>query len=78
MLLKPGLAGDEPLDVLKSREANPHFPQETTADQFFGEAQWESYRRLGEHIGRKAFPALTAQMPWGPLATALKNLPRRS
>ena len=29
--------------------------QETTAEQFFNEAQWESYRKLGEHIASKLF-----------------------
>jgi hypothetical protein len=29
---------------------HPHFPHETTADQFFDEAQFEAYRALGYHI----------------------------
>ena len=29
---------------------HPDFPHEPTEDQFFDEEQWESYRRLGEHI----------------------------
>jgi hypothetical protein len=33
----------------------PAFPQQTTADQFFDEAQWESYRALGYHLGGKVF-----------------------
>ena len=51
VILKPTLTGDEPLDVLQYAASHSTFPQETTADQFFDEAQWESYRRLGEHIG---------------------------
>jgi len=51
VILKPTLTGDEPLDVLQYAASHPTFPQEATADQFFDEAQWESYRRLGEHIG---------------------------
>jgi len=42
--------GDEPADVLQYARANRPFPQQTTADQFFDEAQWESYRMLGYHI----------------------------
>jgi len=57
-LLKPSLTGTEPLDVAKYREAKPDFPQQTTADQFFDEAQWESYRKLGEHIGDQVLPCL--------------------
>jgi hypothetical protein len=51
VIVKPSITGDEPLDVLQYAASHPAFPQETTADQFFDEAQWESYRRLGEHIG---------------------------
>ncbi len=51
LVMKPTLTGDEPLDVLQYAAAHPTFPQEATSDQFFDEAQWESYRRLGEHIG---------------------------
>ncbi|HEV7733577.1 MAG TPA: hypothetical protein VGR62_15530 [Candidatus Binatia bacterium] len=53
LVVKPSLVGDEPLDVVQYRSVRTAFPQEPTTDQFFDEAQWESYRRLGEHIGRK-------------------------
>jgi hypothetical protein len=50
LVLKPTLTGDEPEDVLHYSRTHTAFPQETTADQYFDEAQWESYRKLGEHI----------------------------
>jgi hypothetical protein len=53
--VKPGLLGDEPQDVLHYAGSHADFPQETTSDQFFDEAQWESYRRLGEVIGERLF-----------------------
>jgi len=46
---KPALTGDEPADVLQYQTRNLAFPHEGTSDQFYDEAQWESYRRLGEH-----------------------------
>jgi len=53
VLIKPVLLGDEPIDVLRYAGSRPPggkpFPQESTADQFFSEAQFESYRALGEH-----------------------------
>ncbi|MGC4066642.1 MAG: hypothetical protein QM784_18800 [Polyangiaceae bacterium] len=54
LYVKPGLLkdGDEPTDVKQYATLNPAFPHESTGDQFFDEAQWESYRCLGEHIGR--------------------------
>lgn len=55
LLLKPSLTGDEPPDLLQYRSAHPDFPQESTMDQFFDEAQWESYRKLGEHIATLVF-----------------------
>jgi hypothetical protein len=51
IIVKPTVTGDEPLDVLQYAGSHPTFPQETTSDQFFDEAQWESYRKLGEHVG---------------------------
>jgi len=52
LYFKPVLTGDEPPDVLQYKVRNKTFPHETTGDQFYDEAQWESYRRLGEHAGR--------------------------
>lgn len=49
--VKATLMGDEPVDVSQYHRAHPAFPQEPTADQFFDERQWESYRRLGLHVG---------------------------
>ena len=46
--LKPRLLPDVPIDVAGYAVAMPSFPQQPTGDQFFDEAQWESYRRLGE------------------------------
>jgi len=50
LYLKPALVGDEPTDVQHYQAEYPDFPHESTADQFFDEAQWESYRRLGLHV----------------------------
>lgn len=53
--VKPTLDGDEPADVREYHRENPDFPHESTGDQFFDEAQWESYRRLGEHMAERLF-----------------------
>jgi hypothetical protein len=45
--LKPCLMPDMPEDLVGYAVAHPDFPQQTTGDQFFDEAQWESYRMLG-------------------------------
>lgn len=55
LYVKASVRGVEPVDVLRYQSANPAFPHEPTADQFFDEAQWESYRRLGEHVGEDLF-----------------------
>ena len=39
----------EPKDVYNYAKASGTFPHETTADQFFSESQFESYRMLGFH-----------------------------
>ncbi|WP_162604765.1 patatin-like phospholipase family protein [Geomonas ferrireducens] len=49
LYLKPMLTGDEPADLLNYLKTHPEFPHEPTSDQWFDEAQFESYRRLGLH-----------------------------
>lgn len=67
--LKPVLVGDEPLDVRRyaalsrERDRSACFPHQTTADQFFDETQFESYRMLGYHMTMKAFKE--SQWPTG-------------
>lgn len=46
--VKPRLLPDLPADVAGYAATMKPFPQQPTGDQFFDEAQWESYRRLGE------------------------------
>jgi hypothetical protein len=53
--LKSSLTGnDEPADVLGYHKKVALFPHESTADQWFDESQFESYRALGYHIADKA------------------------
>lgn len=55
LVLKPRLIKSAPLDLFEYQAKNPSFPQQTTFDQFFDEAQWESYRKLGVLIGSRVF-----------------------
>jgi hypothetical protein len=50
--LKPGYYRDErlPKDVVNYAKERIAFPHETTADQWFSESQFESYRALGHHV----------------------------
>jgi hypothetical protein len=50
--LKPSLLEADPADVRQYGLQNTAFPQQATTDQWFDEAQFESYRRLGEHCAR--------------------------
>jgi hypothetical protein len=51
IVVKPNLTTGLPEDIYNYSRDNPQFPQQTTADQFFGEDQWESYYALGLHLG---------------------------
>lgn len=55
LIIKPRLIKDAPLDLFEYQVKNKSFPQQTTFDQFFDEAQWESYRKLGVLIGSNVF-----------------------
>ena len=48
--IKPAVYGSEPGDVLEYKKSHPEFPHQSTADQFFDEPQFESYRILGSHV----------------------------
>jgi len=55
--IKPRLTGTEPADLLNYKCTHPGFPHESTSDQWFDESQFESYRKLGHHIGKAVFDA---------------------
>jgi hypothetical protein len=52
--VKASVTGDESIGVVQYQSAHATFPHETTADQFFAEAQFESYRSLGQHVVQNA------------------------
>jgi hypothetical protein len=52
LYVKASVNGDESADIAQYLRSHQEFPHESTGDQFFDEAQWESYRKLGEHIGK--------------------------
>jgi hypothetical protein len=51
VVIKPNVTRHMPVDLANYKRENPAFPQQSTADQFFSEAQWESYFRLGAFLG---------------------------
>jgi hypothetical protein len=61
--IRPGLTGNEPTDVQSYARRNPPFPFQSTADQFFDEAQFESYRQLGLHIAKGVFEEAAERHP---------------
>jgi hypothetical protein len=79
LYVKATVTGDEPADVVGYAVGHPAFPHEPTSDQFFDEAQWESYRRLGEHIGGLLFdvPVTGGARRAGPRTPASRFDPRR-
>jgi predicted acylesterase/phospholipase RssA len=52
VLIKPRLTDDGPADLIRYKLDHEDFPQQSTLDQFFDEAQWESYYTLGRFITR--------------------------
>jgi hypothetical protein len=58
--IKSSLTGDEPADLLNYRHEDPVFPHDSTANQFFTESKFESYRALGVHIATN--PAFVTQL----------------
>ncbi|QQN65263.1 patatin-like phospholipase family protein [Bradyrhizobium diazoefficiens] len=57
--VKPDIVGSEPASVRAYLSMHPEFPHESTANQWFGESQFEAYRALGAYVMRGA--SLTGQ-----------------
>jgi hypothetical protein len=53
--MKASLIDDEDTAVLQYKKSHPAFPHETTADQFFTEDQFDSYRLLGRDVAARTF-----------------------
>jgi len=62
LYIKTAMTGNESEDLLAYRRQNTSFPDETTADQFFNEAQFESYRKLGEIEGQAVCPEIKEEI----------------
>jgi hypothetical protein len=56
--IKASLTGNEPTDVLRYAAQHAEFPHQSTADQWFDESQFESYRALGQHAVTSVFGAV--------------------
>ena len=61
--LKSSRSIHEDTDVLDYALNCPDFPHESTGNQFFSEAQFESYRHLGRQIARDALTPFTGVDP---------------
>lgn len=64
ILFKPALTPAASADVRQYGIENSDFPQQATVNQWFDEAQFESYRMLGHHCGQQAFDGVQ----WRPLS----------
>lgn len=51
--LKSTLVAGLPADVVGYKKSDDDFPDQSTADQFFGERQFEAYRELGYQLGKR-------------------------
>lgn len=63
LVVKPNLHDALDVDLLAYARQHERFPHESTGDQSFDEAQWESYHRLGEDFGRVMHDTWLAQLP---------------
>jgi hypothetical protein len=60
--LKPALVAGDPADVIGYVAKNPRFPNDSTANQWFNEAHFESYRALGRAAGEAASFRVAAEV----------------
>ena len=55
--IKPAYHGTEGAGIRSYATANPDFPHESTANQWFTDQQFESYRLLGQSVAAAALAA---------------------
>lgn len=78
LVLKPSLHAALDVDVLAYAQRSPDFPHESTGDQFFDEAQWESYHRLGEDMASALDESWLGSLPgWAQAASLDLDTPAR-
>jgi hypothetical protein len=71
--IKPVMCQTEPPDVLAYQAANPDFPHQGTANQFFNESQTESYRMLGLHTVREMIQSWSAKQGFQELVDQVRK-----
>ncbi|MGL5004134.1 MAG: hypothetical protein ACRDAM_14440, partial [Casimicrobium sp.] len=71
IVIKPSLSGKLSESIAQFRAQNTDFPQQTTADQWFSESQFEAYRQLGFDC------ASAALEPWSKGRTAFDGVAAR-
>lgn len=59
--IKPSLLKKIPEDIRQYANTNKDFPHQTTEDQFFDEAQFESYRHLGNFLMDEVLKSVSQQ-----------------
>lgn len=60
--VKAPLAARLAAGVRSYADVHPDFPHQSTANQWFNEVQFESYRALGEYIATEAVPDIGAKI----------------
>jgi hypothetical protein len=64
--IKASLTNDESVDLIEFGKRHEEFPHTSTADQFFDESHFESYRELGHHIASGIFQQDMPNTPLSP------------
>ena len=72
--LKASMTGREDTSVLQYKASHPDFPHESTANQFYKEDQFESYRHLGREIASLYFGPVSHEPDFVALATKLHEM----
>jgi hypothetical protein len=72
LYIKTTLTEGLPSDVYGYKSGHPSYPEQSTADQFFNEEQFEAYRELGYQIGTDLFEKLDENWNFRTSASSLR------
>ncbi len=70
--IKASMTGNENMAIKQYKTTHPTFPHETTGAQFYGEDQFESYRKLGYDITENLFSSVVNLNDFASMAKKLK------
>lgn len=71
--LKASMSSSGDTAIRQYMDSHPEFPHESTSDQFYGEDQFDSYRRLGREVAESAVKSFNGKTNFMAIANIIED-----